>query len=123
MATRQKAADPATLSYLVQRGGQPDVIIQIRADWRLTFGAVNPGAQTTGRYDLHCLRVYEGEKLRAVLCDVKSFRDQSIPLARKVESETGSASWTSDSDGNFERNESRQIEASFEADDPDDIPF
>jgi hypothetical protein len=124
MANRQAAAEPETISYLVQRGGQPDVILQISAAWKLTFGAVNPGSQTNGRYDLHCLRVWEGEKLRAVLCDVKGFRDLSIPLARKVESETGSATWTSDSDGNFERNEKREIEASYEIDvDPGDIPF
>jgi hypothetical protein len=122
---RQNAATPEDLSYLVSRGGQADVIIKVPADWKLTFGAVNPGNPMSGR-DLHCLRVWEGEKLRAVLCDVRSFRDLSIPLARKIERETGAASWTSDSAGNFERSESRQLEASFSIEgeiDTDDIPF
>jgi hypothetical protein len=120
---RQNAAEPETLSYLVQRERTADIIIQVKADWKLTFGAVNPGNGEGGRYgNLHCLRVWEGEKLRAVFCDVRGFRDLSIPLAAKVEKETGAATWTQDSNGNFERNESRQIETAFEvlADDRDD---
>jgi hypothetical protein len=55
--------------------------------------------------------VWEGEKLRAVLCDVRGFRDLSIPLARKVESETGSSTWTSDdATATSRRNEKREIE-------------
>ncbi|HTE61061.1 MAG TPA: hypothetical protein VK631_11980 [Solirubrobacteraceae bacterium] len=122
MATRQKEADPPTLSYYVS-SPQGDFILQVKADWKVTFGAVNPGAPT-GRGDLHCLRVWEGEKLRAVFCDIRNFRDLSIPLARKVSKETGQSSWTQDSEGNFARNEERQIEQSYTADvDPDDIPF
>jgi hypothetical protein len=118
---RQNAAEPARLSYLVQRERQADIIIEVAADWKLTFGAVNPGSQMSGR-DLHCLRVWEGEKLRAVFCDVRGFRDLSIPLAAKVQKETGAASWTQDSSGNFERTEARQVESSYEMPD-EDTPF
>jgi hypothetical protein len=96
-------------------------MLQVKADWKLTFGAVNPGSQAGGR-DLHCLRVWEGEKLRAVLCDVRGFRDMSIPLAMKISKETGAAEWTQDSNGSFERNERVLVESTF-ADDTPDIPF
>jgi hypothetical protein len=109
--TRQNAAEPEKISYLVQRERQPDFVLEVAADWKITFGAVNPGSQNPGH--LHCLRVWEGEKLRAVFCDVRGFRDLSLPLAMKVERETGSASWEQDSTGNFERSEKRQIESSF----------
>jgi len=111
--TRQNAADIETLTYMVQRAGQPDIQIQIPADWKLTFGAVNPGAQQV-RHDLHCLRVWEGEKLRAVFCDVRGFRDLSIPLARKVEVETGTSAWTRDDAGNYEASTKRTLEQSYE---------
>lgn len=116
MANRQ--ADPdATVQYLVLQAGS-EFIVELKASWKVTFGAVNPGAPPHGR-DLHCVRVWEGEKLRAVFCDVRGFRDLSIPLARKVSKETGSASWTMDSEGNFEGNTERQLETHFAADDPE----
>lgn len=112
MANRQQTEPDELISYLVQRGGHPDFVIQVKPTWKLTFGAVNPGNPPHGR-DLHCLRVWEGEKLRCVFSNVSGFRDLSIPLAMKVERETGSATWEQDSNGNFERTSKRQIEASF----------
>ena len=115
-----------TKKYLVlQRDGE--FVIELPAQYKLTFGAVNPGVQ--GGHDLHCLRVYDGANtksahLRGVFCDVRAFRDLSIPLARKVKKETGSTSWTMDSAGGFDRAENRQIESSWaEPEDPEDIPF
>lgn len=112
MTTRQNVAEPELLSYYVSAQGG-DFVLQIRADWKVTFGAINPGVGNPGRYDLHCLRVWEGEKLRGVFCDVRSFRDLSIPLLRKVSKETGSAEWTQDSEGNYEAKATREIEASW----------
>ena len=105
--------DTDTVKYLVLQD-RGEFVLEVPASFKLTFGAVNPGAPPHGR-DLHCLRVwatYNGGKgdLRAVFCDVRGFRDVSIPLARKVQKETGSASWTMDSEGGFERSEKRQIE-------------
>lgn len=125
MPNRQ--ADPdAKINLLVQRDRGSDFTMEVPASWKITFGAVNPGAPPHGR-DLHCLRVWEGEKLRAVFCDVRGFRDLSIPLAVKVSKETGSANWVQDSMGNFERNSKRQIETHFEDSagepEPGDIPF
>lgn len=122
MPNRQ--ADPAAnVTLLVQRERGGDFTIQIPASWKVTFGAVNPGSQPHGR-DLHCLRVWEGEKLRAVYCDVRGFRDLAIPMAVKVTKETGAASWMQDSTGNFERSESRTLEERYESDDNlGDIPF
>ena len=121
--------DPApTVKYLVlQQGGE--FVIELPADYKLTFGAVNPAGQMSGR-DLHCLRVYDGANtrsahLRAVYCDVRGFRDLSIPLARKVQKETGSTNWTMDSEGGFETTRKRELldQGWIEADDPGDIPF
>jgi hypothetical protein len=117
---RQAAADPEKISYLVQRERAPDFVLEVPADWKMTFGAVNPGSQSHSH--LHCVRVWEGEKLRAVFCDVRGFRDLSLPLAMKIERETGSASWEQDSTGNFERTAKRQIESSY-VEDPPGIPF
>jgi hypothetical protein len=121
MATRQKSEPDELISYYVRVGHGEDFVLQVKASWKLTFGAVNPGAPPHGR-DLHCLRVWEGEKLRAVFSNVQAFRDLSLPLARKVSSETGAAEWKQDSNGNFERSEKRAIETAYEVD-PDDIPF
>lgn len=122
MATRQRAAEPEKLSYYVSCT-DGDFVIEVAADWKVTFGAVNPGGQNMGRHDLHCLRVWEGEKLRAVFCNVRGVRDLSIPLARKVSKETGSANWTKDSTGSFTEENKREIQSSYVADHPDDIPF
>lgn len=104
-----------TIKYLVAtRTGS--FVIELPATYKLTFAGVNPAGQTMGR-DLHCLRVWDGggkaARLRGVFCDVRGFRDLSIPLARKVEKETGSASWTLDSDGGFERSERRELAADW----------
>lgn len=116
MANRQAADEPGLITYLVQRAGQPDFQLQVKADWKLTFGAVNPGAQGPGRHDLHCLRVWEGEKLRAVFCDVRGFRDLSLPFARKIEVETGTATWARDDSGNYEASSKRKLEERYEHD-------
>jgi hypothetical protein len=105
-----------TIEYLViqDRG---EFVIELPANWQVTFGAVNPGSPPHGR-DLHCLRVWEGsgtaKKLRAVFGDVRGFRDLSLPLARKVTKETGSAEWTMDSSGNFDKRSKRRVETFLE---------
>jgi hypothetical protein len=106
-----------TIKYLVStRGGE--FVINLPTHYKLTFGAVNPGSPPHGR-DLHCLRVWDGPpsgkgRLRAVFCDVRGFRDLSLPLARKVEVQTGQAQWTRDDLGNFETNERREIQSSWQ---------
>lgn len=126
MALRQKDPD-ATIRYLVNRDKGDDFVIEIPACWKLTFGAVNPGAAggNNGRYDLHCLRAWEGEKLRAVWGNVQGFRDLSIPMARKMQSETRASTWTQDSAGNFKGTTERQIESSTwtPEDATPDLPF
>lgn len=108
MGVRQK--DPkAMIRYLVQQQGG-DFVIEIPASWKVTFGAVNPGSDGM-RGGLHCMRVYEAEKVRAVYCDVKGFRDLSIAMARKVQSEVRNSTWTGDSEGNFKNTTERQLRA------------
>lgn len=121
--TRKPKADEKKIKYLVS-AAPADFVIELPASWRLTFGAVNPGAGNgMGRHDLHCLRVYEGQKLRGVYTDVKGFRDLSIPLARKVSSEVGNASWNMDSAGGFERQEKVQRDERLVLEAETDIPF
>lgn len=115
MANRQ--ADPdAKVRYLVQ--AQPhDFIIEIAASWKVTFGAINPGAGNGYEESrrLHCLRVWEGEKCRAVFANVSGLRDLSIPFAVKIEKQTGSAEWSHDSEGNFDSSViKRVLPADFE---------
>lgn len=121
MANRNKTDEPVKYMVLAQ---PQDFVIEVPANWKLTFGAVNPGgAGMGGRHDLHCLRVWEGEKLRAVFCDVRGIRDMSIPLARKVTRETGSASWTMDSEGGFSRSEERAVAVDFHLESGDAVEF
>jgi hypothetical protein len=102
-------------------------VIELDPKWKVTFAAVNPGGNPQGMHgrDLHCVRVWEmpGNKLRAVFCDVRGIRDLSIPLARKIQKETGSAEWTKDSAGNFEQSSKREIESHYEADAPEELTF
>lgn len=122
---RQKDPD-AKVRYLVQQQGG-DFIIEIPASWKVTFGAVNPGSGEVGhRGSLHCMRVYEGEKVRAVYCDVKGFRDTSIAMARQVKSEMRQSRWEQDSEGNFKGSRERKmttgpllVEGDFDGDAPD----
>lgn len=100
-APRSRAKKPEEKVKYLLLGAKGDFVIEVPESWRLTFGAVNPGGPTHGR-DMHCVRVWAGQRLRAVYCDVRGFRDLSIPLARKIEREVGEASWTSDSMGNFD---------------------
>lgn len=105
---RNRQADPDSIIRLLvtEKRGEA-FVIDIPATWKVTFGAVNPGAP--GHHDLHCLRIYEGEKLRGVYCDVRGFRDLSIPMARRVVSDTRSSEWTNDSMGNFKSSSSREL--------------
>lgn len=119
--TRKKTDDK--IKYLVKASPE-DFILELPASWRLTFGAVNPGAGNgMGRHDLHCLRVYDGQKLRGVYTDVRGFRDLSVPLARKVSSETGAATWNMDSAGNFEESRKVQRDERLVIEAHEDIPF
>ena len=122
--TRQKKAPDEAIRYLV-KGGDGEFIIEIPASWKITFGYVNPAKSSDAyaRNEGHCLRVYEGEKLRAVYADVRGFRDLSIPLARKVMKETGSTQWTKDSAGNFEHSTKVEVESDLMLERGEDVPF
>lgn len=116
---RNKTGEP--VNYLVEMARGEDVIIEVPANWKLTFSNVNPqhgGMRSEGV----CLRIYEGTKLRSVIGNVNGFRDLSIPFARKVSSQTGSAEWKQDSAGNFEKSEKVSIDHRLEVEN-EDIPF
>ena len=112
--------DDEPIKYLVTTA-RGEFVIELPPFYKLTFGAVNPGGNPQGMSgrDLHCLRIWErhtggkADRLRAVFCDVKGFRDLSIPLARKVEVQTGAAQWTRDDMGNFEQSSRHEIESSW----------
>lgn len=116
MATRQRKDPDLKLKYLVTRASD-EFVIEIPASWKITFGAVNPGRSEDGynRGGLHALRIWEGEKLRAVFCDVRGVRDLSIPMAIKIEKSVGESRYESDSIGNFDMSQSRKmLESEFE---------
>jgi hypothetical protein len=119
-------SDPVTdqVKYLVtdDRG---EFVIELPVGWKITFGYVNPGLREQGGYggkQGHCLRIYKGKELRAVLGNVTAVRDLSIPFMRKVERQTGSAEWTKDSIGNFARTEKVNVESELILE-PGDGPF
>jgi hypothetical protein len=122
MATRQAKDPDSTIRYLVNTQSS-DFVIEIPASWKVTFGQVNPGNGAHSGRDLHCMRVYEGEKVRAVYCDVRSFRDLSIPMARRVQSEVRESRWTADSEGNFESVAKRQLGESGFVVEEEEVPF
>lgn len=108
-------------NYLVKSTHGEDFIIQLKANWKLTFAAVNPASAQSYSKGF-CLRVYEGQKLRAVYANVEGFRDLSIPLVRKVSKETGNASWTRDDAGNFEQHTKVDVDSELILESGDD-PF
>lgn len=116
MAKNRQNKEGELIKYYVSRSGKEgDCIIEIPAHWRVTFGYVNPSSSGDAyrRNEGHCLRLYEGEKLRTVMGDVTGIRDLSIPLARKYEKESGQSSWSRDSEGNFQEENQRALEAKF----------
>lgn len=112
--TTQEAVETARY-LIVDKDGQ--FVIEVPITWRVTFGWVNPSAHNNTTRDTHCVRIWEGEKLRAVFDSVSRFRDLSIPYARKIQSETGQAKWERDSRGNFSQEEKRQITETVEQED------
>lgn len=123
---RQNEAD-TKIRYLVKEGGGgrftnddgKHFVIEVPASWKVTFSSVNPNSQQhAGGY---CLRVYEGEKLRAVYCDIIAFRDLSIPFARERSTTVGKREWESDSEGNFSENTEISVDRRLEGN-MDDIP-
>jgi hypothetical protein len=121
---KNRQADPdATIKLLVQRR-DGNVVIEVPAYWRVTFGYINPSSSgmAAHRGDGHCLRLWEGEKLRAVLCDVTGFRDLSIPYAKEIRKETGSSEWSHDSTGEFKETVKRKTDRELVVENPDD-PF
>lgn len=97
-------SDDVVIKYLVT-DTKGEFVIELPSSWKVTFSNVNPASNGEHgfRDKAYCLRVWETkEKLRAVFSNVLAIRDLSIPLARKVEKQTGSSTWSKDSVGNFE---------------------
>lgn len=116
-----------TVKYLVS-DTTGEFVIELPTSYKITFSNVNPasGGEPGYRDKSYCLRVWERKDvLRAVFCNVVGIRDLSIPLARKITKQTGSASWSHDSVGNFEG--SRKVDVDTGAfviePGPDDVGF
>lgn len=122
MSPRRQQDPDAKIKYLVSEA-KGEYVLELPADWKVTFSHVNPAAVAQGHREGYCLRVWEGEKLRAVFSNVTGIRDMAIPLARKVERQTGSAQWTMDSEGNFEDSRTVEVERAFILESGDDTPF
>lgn len=124
--TRQTTTPDLKIQYLISKNDGSDFIIEVPADWKLTFGRVNPALSDERGYHSangHCVRVWEGERLRAVFGDVTGMRDMTIPLARKVVQTESESSYKSDSLGNFEANSSRKLLDQGFVLEPDEDPF
>lgn len=111
-STRQRKNPEEKIQYLISNTKGEDFIIEIPAFWKVTFGRVNPaleGERGFNQTNGHCVRVWEGEKLRAVFGNATGLRDLSIPLARKVTRTESEETYKSDSAGNFTLNSSRKM--------------
>lgn len=114
--------DAEAVKYLVS-DNKGEFVVELPPGWKLTFAAVNPAAVAGGRGfgdGGYALRIWQGDKLRAVFCNVRGFRDLSIPLARKIEKQTGTAQWTMDSEGNFETSKRVTVERELLVENPTD---
>lgn len=84
MATRpaKKKAVDLKVYILETKDGMRKVTVP--AAWRVTFGPLIAGDK--GGHGTLCLRFYENNKenQRAIFTDVRTFRDESIPIMEKV---------------------------------------
>lgn len=129
MSDSDSNGEVAVKKYLVS-DSKGEFVIEIPAEgWKITFGYINPAVRDPDGYagrggQGHCLRIYEGkDKLRAVFGNVTGIRDLAIPLARKVDKQTGSSEWTMDSAGNFDGKRSVKVEGAFELETGDEPEF
>lgn len=85
--------------------------VTIPADYKVTFGPVQPGSRGYGD-EGNCLRIYESEtKQRAVFVNVVSFRDLSIPVERRVKRTKEKQKREYDADGNLKENSEVAVDA------------
>lgn len=110
--------------YIIERANnEPNVIIEIPTRFKLTLAGLNP-SQPHSRFDGAALRIYDGTKLRSVITGVTGFRDLGMKFARKVESQTGSATWERDDIGNFKESKEVKVSHRIEAETGlDESPF
>lgn len=85
--TKEKSVAFKTYVLELKNGGLRRVTVP--ATWKVTFGPTTPyerkNSYESGQL-VWAVRFYEGNKenLRAIFTDVKSFRDESIPILEKV---------------------------------------
>jgi len=108
--TRQSKDPTEMLQYLV-KCTDGDFIFEVPAFWKVTFAEVNPARQSGMERGprAHCIRIWEGEALRAVFCNCIGLRDLSVPVARKVVKTESKSEYESDSLGNFSSSSSRKL--------------
>ena len=88
-----------TRQLLIERNNGKDLKITIPADFKVTFGQVQPG-KGGGYGEGFALRIYKTEKdQRAVFTNVKSFRDLAIPVEEKIVQRTSESKNSSNGKG------------------------
>lgn len=97
--------------HIIQQNGD-EFEIDVPGDHKVTFGPLKPGDRFQGEI---ALRIYESDtKQRIVIRDVKSFRDKSYPMRRKIESVSSRKTSFSDGKGNVEGNFSSDVQEEWE---------
>lgn len=95
-------------TFLLSMSDGKDLKIETPEGSRITFGPTIPGkrgASNTYGNDAqsgYSLRIYENKKndsLIAVFCDVRSFRDITLPCSKLIIREAGKSVWKSDEEG------------------------
>lgn len=104
-------SETRTYEIVTTRGKQR---ITVPAEYKVTFGAVVPGAKATGYGGGGWgLRIWEStDKQRAVFSDVISFRDLSIPVEVAAVRKFGSEDWVLD-DGTYTGKKAETVEKAW----------
>lgn len=107
MSVESKSAD---LRIIVGEDSKGEFKIKIPRSYKLTFGPNVPYARKEGSIralEGYALRVYDGDKVVACLCNVNWFRDDDIQLYRVVEKVVSNTVWKSEKDG-YENTETKR---------------
>ena len=99
-----KAKDGEVI-YLIEKVNGDRFYLTVPEDWKLTYGPIwtppeNKRGFGGGSELRYCLRFYDKnkERTRAMFDDVKSFRDNSLPLTKEIITEKGTITYKIDED-------------------------
>lgn len=84
-STTKSPSKEGLTTYAMRLKNGSERRITVPTDWKVTFGPTVPFERKAASYNdgTWALRFYEKDKLRAIFCDVRDFRDTSIEVLEK----------------------------------------